>query len=459
MKSTINKYLTKRSVHHNWALTGTIDRPKVTQVAVIPALAELEHLFDVLDALCLSSSSVLAHTLLICVINNSEDRAGSGALFENNQHTLAALHKHSEEGRYSPMMVAWVDASSAGHALPAGQGVGLARKIGLDHGLALLNDTGCSAHPLICLDADAPPAPGYLDALHAFYREEERWAGYAAYEHRFSESPDKRAAMIAYEIYMRYHELGLRYAGSPYAYPALGSIISCTAEAYAASGGMNRRLAGEDFYFMQELTKTGTMTPVPYALVYPSGRISQRTPFGTGQSVNTHETTGGRNLLLYHPRCYEVLQSFFRLAQTGVGLTGKEMLERTRHLHPSLAAFLEGHNFCDIWEMLCRQHADPERRTRQFHVWFDGLKTIQFIHYFRDNVFPYIPVHDALGGLFELKRQCEGGGIEDWSCLQELDLNSLLTILRRCALKRHAFGTGPVPDYSPEAFLRLAETN
>jgi len=47
----------------------------------------------------------------------------------------------------------------------------------------------------------------------------------------------------------------LQQAGSPYAYHTIGSAFACRAEAYIAAGGMNRRHAAEDFYFLQQLAK------------------------------------------------------------------------------------------------------------------------------------------------------------------------------------------------------------
>ena len=55
--------------------------------------------------------------------------------------------------------------------------------------------------------------------------------------------------------------------------------------AYIEQGGMNRRKAGEDFYFLQKISWLGKVTELSNTTVYPSPRISDRVPFGTGKAI------------------------------------------------------------------------------------------------------------------------------------------------------------------------------
>jgi hypothetical protein len=52
--------------------------------------------------------------------------------------------------------------------------------------------------------------------------------------------------------------------------------MACRASAYVAAGGMNRRLAGEDFYFLQQVHKTSGVAALYGTTVHPSPRSSQR---------------------------------------------------------------------------------------------------------------------------------------------------------------------------------------
>ena len=69
------------------------------------------------------------------------------------------------------------------------------------------------------------------------------------FAHRSGKNDVEHAAIKIYENFMRYYVRGLEFAGSPYAFYALGSAIICRAEAYVKAGGMRARNGGEDFLF------------------------------------------------------------------------------------------------------------------------------------------------------------------------------------------------------------------
>lgn len=449
MNATVTKYLRSRSLHLYRPVLGSVPLDKLRVVVVIPALAERDHLFETLSSLASSSEGVQAGTLIIVVVNNQEPPRTAPNQLKNNLETLELLRSRQHRTRLGCLNLAWIDAATPGQALPGNEGVGFARKLGLDHGLHLLAENGRERSVLVSMDADAPPARGYLDALAAFYARDDRWAGYAAYLHTCPEGGNQVELITAHEIYMRYHEMGLRYAGSPYAYPALGSIISCTPKAYAAAGGMNRRLAGEDFYFMQQLTKTGSIEPVPYALVFPSGRISARTPFGTGRSVAGYQFDSSLDINLPQIRCFKFLRQLFDLIRNNADRSGSELTALSLAIHPELTAFLEKNRFQDTWQALTRHHPDRNRRIAQFHTWFDGLRTIQFLHHFRDSGFPEIPARAALPQLFDALSmvRTDSSGMD------------FLNTLREIGLRRHILPGAPPPPYSPEVFLRLPATS
>jgi len=449
MNSTVTKYLRSRSLHLYRLLEGSGTPDGLQMVVVIPALAERDHLFETLSALASSSEGVQAATLVIVVVNNQAPPRTSAKQLQNNLETLELLRSGQPHKSLGCLNLAWIDAATPGHALPENEGVGFARKLGLDHGLHLLAEKDGNHSVLVSMDADAPPARGYLDALTAFYAGDKRWAGYAAYLHTFPEGGNQAELVAAHEIYMRYHETGLRYAGSPYAYPALGSIISCTTKAYAASAGMNRRLAGEDFYFMQQLTKTGNIRPVPYALVFPSGRISARTPFGTGRSVAGYQFDSSLDIALPQFQCFKFLGQLFHLILHNAHRPGSELTALSLSIHPELAAFLEKNRFQDTWQTLTRHHPDLDKRIAQFHIWFDGLRTIQFFHHLRDAGFPEIPARTALPQLFDALSMVR----------TEISGTDFLNTLREIGLRRHILPGSPRPPYSPEVFLRLPATS
>ena len=138
MAGSVRRYLEKkadlqaRRLHHN----GAAD---LDTVVVIPALAEKDHLFRTLEFLAQNPAGDLARTLVICVINNRRQPPATPDQVRNNQETLARLEAMTASS--GPLRLGYIDASSPGFELPDKGGVGLARKMGLDWGLALLAET------------------------------------------------------------------------------------------------------------------------------------------------------------------------------------------------------------------------------------------------------------------------------------------------------------------------------
>ncbi len=190
--------------------------------------------------------------------------------------------------------------------MPPKQGVGLARKIGLDLALTLL-DYRTSDPLLICLDADTVVQPDYLPALTGHFATTTAGGASISYRHRPASDPAGQSAIDRYELFLRSYVLGLELAGSPYAFHTVGSAMASRASAYVAASGMNRRLAGEDFYFLQQVHKTSGVVPLTGTVVHPSPRSSHRVPFGTGRSVGDMLSDGEQRLLFYQPVVFTIV--------------------------------------------------------------------------------------------------------------------------------------------------------
>ncbi len=276
----IAKYLETRGLDGPWNIIG-IEREDFTGAVVIPALAESESLFTTLQCLAQNPPDVLSDFLILVVINHRGDAPLSDKL--DNEVTLRRLA--AGDSFLRGLQFAWVDAASNGHELPAKGGVGLARKIGFDLALTRLHYR--QADPLlISLDADTLVRQDYLSSLRLHFQGAKVPGAVIPFCHQPGPIPEQDRAIRRYELFLRAYVLGLSRAGSPYAFHTVGSAMACRAGFYARMGGMNVRNAGEDFYFLQHLAKTGGIAQVKGTVVYPSARASKRVPFGTGRSVS-----------------------------------------------------------------------------------------------------------------------------------------------------------------------------
>jgi len=405
-------------------ISGSDSFRNLSQVVVIPALAEKRHLFKTLASLARNDPKELERTLIICVINNRPFPFVSGEALQNNQETLAILEdltagrrpsaeKNNADSResfreilQSRLRLAYLDASSAGQGMPVKQGgVGLARKMGLDAGLAVMDHEKSGDGRLLCLDADSPVAENYFSAIRQFYESHNSDAAVVSYAHPFPDDPLLLAAICNYEIFLRYYVLGLNYAESPYAFHTVGSTMSCTARGYVAVRGMNRREAGEDFYFLNKLAKLSPMGKITRTRVYPSSRPSRRVPFGTGRRMSDCLEGRDRKDVFYDPRVFSFLKKWQKEMRDCIAEGGNFMLKLAGDISPHLVFFLEAVNFPSAWDRICRTHKNPEKRAWHFQEWFDAFQTLKLIHYLTKVSCPAVELWQAVPILLEWAEQ------------------------------------------------------
>jgi hypothetical protein len=396
MSGAVAVYLRKRAERDaRPRIAGAIDG--IEQAVVIPVLAEHPGLFQTLDDLAGQPAPERRRTLVVCVVNNRKPSHAAAEDIANNQRTLAALAQRARID--DRLRLAWIDASSPEHELGAKDGVGMARRLGLDWALEMIPAHGA----LISLDADTRVDANYLEAIRAFFASGKRWAAVFDYAHPLEGPNDETRAILCYEFFLRCHELGLAYAASPYAFPTIGSAIACTGHAYAAVSGMNRRQAGEDFYFLQQLAKTGPVERIAGTTVRPASRPSHRVPFGTGRRVRRFIEENEDEYVLYHPQCYAVLRAWLAVVVSGPDSDAEVLLTAANAIHPALAVFLREQGFTEAWPRLQAQHPDHARRLHRFHEWFDAFRTLKLIHHLRDHGLPQQEMFGAMAELLRLR--------------------------------------------------------
>jgi len=388
----VEKYLARHGLDGPWSIEGTRGKPFPNAV-VIPALAEIDSLFQTLDSLAVNPARQLSRTLILVVVNHRV--AAAVALRRENLATLDTLKRYAED---SPLQLGWVDAASPGRELPDRRGgVGMARKIGFD--LVLRHIASPPAGFIASLDADTLVRPDYLPALEAHFAKNPASAATIPYCHQPASEPTQQAAIDAYELFLRHYVLGLALAGSPFAYHSIGSALAFSCSAYLKCGGMNLRQAGEDFYLLQQLQKTSGVGQLSGTVVYPSARISTRTPFGTGERVARLLRDDASTLQFYATECFRILATWLQLVTNNLNASGQQLLQKLAATSPEASAFLHKHNFLRAWQRLQQNHHQPRQRQAAFHGWFDALRSLQLIHHLSATSSPRVDAATAVGQL------------------------------------------------------------
>ena len=354
-------------------------------------------------------------SLLIIVLNQPSDESNSGYRTSNNnlacqqalQNTgqsvwvnqnLQLLNYHN----HSSVLV--VDRFSKGLTIPANQGVGLARKIAADLALQLISQQVISCPWIYSTDADVRLPDNYF-TLHRQEKspnnenKPEVVAAYVAhYEHISAGNNEIYQATQVYQARLNAYVDGLRYAGSAYAFHTLGSTLCVNEKHYAQVRGFPKRAAGEDFYLLNKLRKTGLIVAPKQPIIQIESRQSNRTPFGTGPAVDEIQLLGDyqKAEIFYHPELFnwlkKILQWLGLLSTASFTQRGDHQWQT--HIANSeiflsdeqaiIVNVLEALNFTLAYQHCLAQSRDPRHFDRHMRGWFDAFKTLKCLHLLRD---------------------------------------------------------------------------
>ncbi len=369
-----------------------IDEPISSQtemILVIPCHNEPD-LLRTLNSL-LSCQLPNCHVEVIIVVNNSESVDQKSEIRSSNLRTIKGFNDWKKSNSKKGIDFHLIEAL----ALPKKHaGVGLARKIGMDEVLRRFVSIGKTG-TIICLDADCEVSNSYLKSIYQEFHLTEYGIGEMHYEHQYQLEEDDtlREGIINYELHLRYYVNGLKKAGFPNAIQTVGSCMLVKSDVYAKHGGMNKRKAGEDFYFLHKIVPHESFVTVKSGTVYPSCRISNRVPFGTGKAQQDWIDQNEEDYLTYNPKTFEELRTLFDSVES--------LMQGDKSLLSELVIdFFDTHNYWEKVELIRANSSSAEQFTKQFYIWFDGFLCMKFMHHCRDHYYPNIPIFKACKVLY-----------------------------------------------------------
>ena len=321
-------------------------------------------------------------------------------VFNSSERDPDAVRLRNRQARQSA--VQWIgehsDSQFRCHVLdfpylpPKHAGVGLARKIGMDEAAARFYQAKKPEEGLIvCYDADCLCERNFLVENFRHFAERPDVAGCSTYfEHPLGgpEKPVVYRAVAAYELHLRYYVEGLRWTGFPYAGHTIGSAMSVRVPTYLQLGGMNRKKAGEDFYFFQKLMRHAKTSELDTTAVYPSARPSRRVPFGTGRAVG--RILAGEPQRSYSFWAFEIVKALVDAVKSLDQVpTSFEECFPANLLAPMLA-FLEANNCRIAIAEIGKNVAGVAQFQKRFWRWFDGFRCVKFLNWVSANYCPKV---------------------------------------------------------------------
>lgn len=334
-------------------------KEKFDHAVIIPAYNELTHFAATENSIRLAMKGVDAKIAVIAVINYPAGADGKDS---------ESLYNLIRAGVFPGVIPLFLPAVSGG--------AGAARKAGMDAFIGTLEPCEMEKSVIFSIDADTLIEPDYFSEVLPQVLDR-GGAASIGFSHQKAADGEHQRAIDRYEAYLTRYVDKLRYAGSPYAFFTVGSAFAVRCDAYLRSGGMKVREAGEDFYFLQSVAKSSGVFSIEKKLVHPSPRISSRVPFGTGPAVAQ---------LLRGEELNEISDGAFAGLKKVLDSAGEKTLSSPENFLAKLpvfaAEFFLKEKFPAVWKKVLENLPDqPGVRKKAFHEWFDGLKTLRFLHF------------------------------------------------------------------------------
>lgn len=299
-------------------------------------------------------------------------------------------------------------------------GVGLARKIAMDEAIFRFNLLDKPDGIICSFDADSICEANYFQKLEAHFLNFPSTDGCSIYfEHPTSgnDFPDSiYHGIIQYELHLRYYLQAFRFSKHPHCFHTVGSSFSVRANAYCREGGMNKKKAGEDFYFLQKIFDLGNFTECNTTAVIPSPRPSDRVPFGTGKVISEY-ALNKKELLTYNPKLFLALKEFIEYILNNK-LSGAQFKDGLNKAIPDvLSEYFKSIDFETVIDEIILNSSGEKSFRKRFFRWFNMFRIMKFLN-FGKNIYPDVPVTKAATKLLSLK----GVNVSDQNSLELLEI-------------------------------------
>lgn len=387
----MNYYLNRYSVREE--LIAQNPKENLGIVVVIPCCnepaltASLQSLYNCDEPVC---------AVEVIVVINASEKADETVLKQNTKSLIEA--EEWAKGHAQKFKIYFIEENQL-HKKHAG--VGLARKIGMDEAVRRFKAVNNHQGIIACFDADAQCEANYLVELENHFKQHPKSPACSIhFEHPIIGSDFSEAiynGITQYELHLRYYKNGLGYANLPYAFHTIGSSMAVRSEAYQKQNGMNKRKAGEDFYFLQKLIPLGHFTEIKTTKIIPSPRVSDRVPFGTGKAMQSWLDDEKDVLMSYNPLSFIALKTFAQVVPI--------LFKGETNIPESVQAFLGSIDFEANLKNIRKNSKSEAHFTEVFFKWFNAFKVLKYMHFARDNYYPDVTIFEGANGLLELLEQ------------------------------------------------------
>lgn len=386
----------KQQLNLEYSHTIKPPNPQLGVSIVIPASNEPD-LFDSLNCLIQCNVPRDVYVEIVVVVNDAESDASEKICI--NQDNWDRFKLWADALNETPFSGYGIYA----HLVPLKiSGVGIARKLGMDFAASRFNQISRMRGIICSFDADALCKPNYIQSIWNRFQQRPLMDGCSiTFAHPLNGI--NQEAITKYELFLRYSVEGLKIAGHPHAFHTVGSSMAVTCQAYTEEGGMNTRKAAEDFHFLMKIIKRGRYGECLTTTVFPSNRISDRVPFGTGAAMTKFNQLESSSYPVPHPDIYQDIRSFIQWVEIAHSMTSENLNQHCKKIPSNIRSFF------DLSKLQMRMLECQKNSTNikyfmnRFFRWFDGLQSIRLVHHLRDHWKGTLPIETAANQLLKLR--------------------------------------------------------
>ena len=345
----------------------------------IPIYDEYQNTIKLLNNI--SNSNTWNNILIILVINEHEDTPKD--IIDENQKLINFLLKNYKIYDYKKnlYLVTYnhkIDIAIFNlhdkHRLERSKAIGTARKIGCDFICQAIYYHQFPINWIHNTDADVNLPIDYFYQTNNISSNTTSACVYN-FQHYIPDTHNFKLhqAIQLYENSLYTYVNGLTYAGSPYAFHTIGSLLAISPYFYIACRGFPKFNAAEDFYLLNKLAKIAPIKNLPGLPIKLQTRVSNRVPFGTGPALKriiSQDTQFIQNLN-YPQSAFNDLKTIITHINTN---KTKSLLN-----HPKIYSKLSKAGFFSAVSKIEKNNNHQLKQTEHIHHWFDALKTLKFI--------------------------------------------------------------------------------
>ncbi len=386
-KAYLDKYC-----HINKKITGA-PPGLLKYIIIIPAYCEPDILVT-LTAL-INQEEIPGKTEVIIVFNysGSEQEDLKRQNHEQYRKTAEWSKKNSNENIvFHVILTEDIPAKDAG--------AGFARKTAMDIAVSRFEAINQKQGIILSLDADTIVPGNYLSKIDFYLLQH---PGCKTLLFNFGHDingrdylPNVYQAVTLYELHLRFYRKMLENIHFPFPYFTIGSCFGVRADIYCKAGGMSKRKAGEDFYFLNKAFPFGDIHFFRDIVLTPSSRPSWRVPFGTGPAIRKLITMPSPVLTTYNPEAFMPVKKLIQFIPQLFETTSRQTGNILDKLDGCLPDFLIQNKFHIKWQEIKNNSGTPDSFIKRFYSWFNAFMLIKYLNYAKHGGYPDIEITEAI---------------------------------------------------------------